>query len=326
MLKFSNITPRMIRKGSVILKAQGVSGLLDIIFRHFIPRHLACYEHCCPFFQGKIGLEIGGPSGKFKWNGLLPIYTVADRIDNCNFSNKTTWEGRVTEGVTFHFNKRRMPGNQYVSEATNLSKITTASYDFVLSSHTLEHIANPLQALSEWTRVLKENGLLVLVIPHKDGTFDHRRPVTSLAHLIQDFEQQVTEADLTHLEEILRLHDLAKDTGEGDFASFEQRSKQNLENRCLHHHVFDTSLAVELIHHIGLQIFAVEVLKPNDIVVVAQKPVRGQEVRNERFRALDAAPCWHSPFSSDQCHPISSITFSPTFSITSLRSTRGCKA
>ncbi len=120
--------------------------------------------------------------------------------------------------------------------------------------------ANPLQALSEWTRVLREEGLLVLVIPHKDGTFDHRRPVTSLAHLIQDFEQQVTEADLTHLEEILRLHDLTKDTGEGDFESFRQRSIKNLDNRRLHHHVSNTSLAVEVIHHIGLQILAVEAI------------------------------------------------------------------
>ena len=323
MLKFARM---VLRKGFAALKTQGVSGSLDIAFRYFVPRHLACYEQCSALFQGKIGLEIGGPSGKFRWNGLLPIYTVAARIDNCNFGDKTTWEGCITEGATFHFDKRRRPGNQYVAEATHLSQIMPASYDFVLSSHTLEHIANPLKALSEWTRVLKENGLLVLVLPHKDGTFDHRRPRTTLAHCIQDFEQQITEADLTHLEEILRLHDLTKDPGAGDFESFKQRSKQNLENRCLHHHVFDTSLAVELVHHIGLQIFAVEVFKPYDIFVVARKPTRGQEVRNEKFRGIDTVPCWHSPFPSDHCHPMSSMAFSPKFSITSLRSTRGCKA
>jgi SAM-dependent methyltransferase len=291
---------KMLRKVYITLKGQGVSGLLALGFRYFIPRHLACYERCMPFFQGKIGLEIGGPSGKFKWNGLLPIYTVADQIDNCNFSNNTTWEGCIKEGATFHYAKRRMPGNQYVAEATNLSNINSATYDFVLSSHTLEHIANPLQALSEWTRVLKEKGLLVLVIPHKDGTFDHKRPVTSLAHLIQDFEHQVTEADLAHLEEILRLHDLRVDTGEGDFESFKQRSKKNLENRCLHHHVFNTSLAVEVIQHIGLQILSVEAIKPNDIFIVAQKPARGQKVRNERFSDIATTSCWLSPFPSDQ--------------------------
>lgn len=290
----------MIRKVYAKLKTEGVTGLVDAVFRRIIPRHLACYQHCRPFFQSKIGLEIGGPSERFKRSGLLPVYTVADRIDNCNFSNDTTWEGSVTEGATFRFDKRRAPGDQYIAEATNLGNIMSASYDFILSSHTLEHIANPIQALSEWTRVLKEEGLLALVIPHRDGTFDHRRPVTSLAHLIQDFEHQVTEADMTHLEEILRLHDLAKDPGAGAFESFKQRSKRNLENRCLHHHVFDTRLAVEVIHHIGLQILAVHVVKPYDIIVVAQKPKRGQEVKNERFRGIDTTPCWHSPFPSDQ--------------------------
>ncbi len=316
----------VLRKGFVILRAQGLSGMLGMVFRRLVPRHLSCYEDHRQFFHGKNGLEIGGPSGIFSWNGLLPIYTVAERIDNCNFSNDTTWEGRIAEGATFHFDRRRIPGNQYVADATDLSRMTSASYDFVMSSHTLEHVANPLKALSEWIRVLKEGGLLVLVVPHKDGTFDHRRPVTSLTHLVEDFEQHVTEADLTHLDEILELHDLAKDTGEGDFESFKQRSKRNLENRCLHHHVFDTRLVVELTHYVELQILAVEIVKPNNIVVMAQKPVQGQDVRNDRFRGVAATPCWHSPFPTDQCHPISSMAFRPTFSITSLRSTRGCKA
>ncbi len=122
----------MIRRAYVKLKAQGVTGLLASVFRNVIPRHLACYQHCRPFFQSKIGLEIGGPSRKFKRSGLLPVYTVADRIDNCNFSNNTTWEGSIKEGATFHYDKRRVPGKQYIADATNLTNITSASYDFVL--------------------------------------------------------------------------------------------------------------------------------------------------------------------------------------------------
>jgi hypothetical protein len=109
MLKRVNI---VFRKGFVILRAQGLSGMLDMVFRRLVPRHLSCYEDYRQFFHGKNGLEIGGPSGIFSWNGLLPIYTVAERIDNCNFSNDTTWEGRIAERAKFHFDKRRMPGNQ----------------------------------------------------------------------------------------------------------------------------------------------------------------------------------------------------------------------
>ena len=30
-------------------------------------------------------------------------------------------------------------------------------------------------------------GALLLVVPHREGTFDHRRPVTELEHLVADF-------------------------------------------------------------------------------------------------------------------------------------------
>ena len=290
----------MIRKGLAELKARGLRAVLTAVFRRLIPRRFSSYRRYKPFFQDRIGLEIGGSSGMFERRGYLPIYTLAARVDNCNFGHRTIWEGAIEEGATFRFNKRRAPGNQYIAEATDLGHIEPASYDFVLSSHTLEHIANPLKALSEWIRILKDEGVLVLVVPHKDGTFDHRRPVTSLQHLIQDFENHVTEADLTHLNEIIELHDLAQDPEAGALQAFKQRSQRNLENRCLHHHVFDTRLAVEVVHYMGLKILDVAAFHPFNILIIAQKPARASQFLNDRFRDLNTTPCWHSPFPSDQ--------------------------
>jgi SAM-dependent methyltransferase len=298
--KAGDVGDGMIRRTYDVLRTLGMKGLAEIVVRRVIPRRLACYERYKPLLENKIGLEIGGPSGNFKRRGLLPVYPIADRIDNCNFGSNTTWEGRVTEGPTFHYDKRHSPGIQYVAEATDLRRIASSTYDFVLSSHTLEHVANPLKALAEWIRVTKEQGLVVLILPHRDGTFDHKRPVTSLAHLMQDLAQEIEEDDLTHLEEILRLHDMSRDPDAGDFESFRQRSENNLENRCLHHHVFDTRLAVELAHHVGLQILAVEVQKPYDICVMAQKPILGRAPDNARFRGIDSTPFWQSPFPSDR--------------------------
>ena len=44
--------------------------------------------------------------------------------------------------------------------------------DVVFSAHCLEHCANPLAVLLEWTRILKADGKMVLVLPHADRTFD----------------------------------------------------------------------------------------------------------------------------------------------------------
>jgi SAM-dependent methyltransferase len=274
-----------------------IKGKIGLESRTIPPPPLTCYQKCRRFLQGKIGLEIGGPTWNFRQTGLFPVYTIADRIDNCNFSNNTIWEGSIKEGATFRFDERRPPGNQYIAEGTNLTDIPSASYDFVLSVGTLEHIANPLQALLEWTRALKQNGLLVLMVPFRDNHWDHNRPVTSFAHLIQDFEQQVTEGDLTHLEEIYSVEPYLRENETNDPRPYEVRkefSKENLKHRTLHHHVFDACLAAEIVHHVGLQILGMKVIKPHSIWVVAQKPMQGQEVHNERFRGTDTPPIWHS--------------------------------
>ena len=86
-----------------------------------------------------------------------------------------------------HTTRRGRLVGRLIRDATSLDGIEDASYDVVLASHTLEHIANPLLALSEWRRVVGADGHLVLVLPHLENTFDHRRPVTTLEHIEADF-------------------------------------------------------------------------------------------------------------------------------------------
>jgi SAM-dependent methyltransferase len=206
----------------------------------------------------------------------------------------------IREGLTFRYDEQHAPGYQYIIEATDLAVIASNTYDFVLSSHTLEHTANPLRALREWLRVLKAPGLLVLVLPHKDGTFDHRRPVTPLEHLVEDFERGTAEEDLTHLPEILARHDLRRDPEAGDFAAFKTRSERNFENRCLHHHVFDSEAVVRLIDYMGLELRALEPMRPYHIFAVAEKLSGGQPPHNQAFWGKRAEYRRRSPFPSDR--------------------------
>jgi len=48
----------------------------------------------------------------------------------------------------------------------------------VFASHTLKHIENPLKALTEWLRITKNKGYIILVLPEKSFCFDHRRDVS----------------------------------------------------------------------------------------------------------------------------------------------------
>jgi SAM-dependent methyltransferase len=282
------------------MRSIGPVGLTLAIYRRVVARPIAGFDLCRKFVTGTIGLEIGGPSAIFARRGLLPVYPVAARIDNCNFSARTIW-GSATEGEAgFLFDKRRPRGKQSFFEATDLSAISSNSYDFVLSSHVLEHVANPLLALSEWIRVIKPGGILALVVPHREGTFDHRRSVTDLEHLVADFDRGTTEADTTHHAEILRLHDLSRDPEAGDMEAFRARVANNFENRGVHHHVFNTALAVKLIDYSGLQILAVKAARPFHIVVIAQKLTDGQIRHNEKFTGKHATYRSSSPFATDR--------------------------
>ena len=276
------------------------SPLLHKLIHKIIPDRLRCYAREREAFTGKTGIEFGGPSSIFAARGIFPVYPLALRIDNCNFDSQTLWEGRIEPQHGFHFDPRREPGQQFVAEATDLRFLPDGGYDFVLSSHMLEHSANPLKALREWLRLLKPGGTLFLVLPHREGTFDHRRPVTPLTHLVEDFERQRGEDDLTHLPEILSLHDLRRDPGAGGFEAFKARSERNRENRGLHHHVFDTRLAVELLDHVGVRIRAVESTFPFHIAALATRLESGQRPDNTEFLGPHAPYRSASPFRSDR--------------------------
>jgi SAM-dependent methyltransferase len=56
------------------------------------------------------------------------------------------------------------------------------AFDFVLASHVIEHIPDPIRALEEWRRVARL--YIFLVVPHRDRTFDRNRPLTPLSELI----------------------------------------------------------------------------------------------------------------------------------------------
>src|SRR6266852_2666205 len=205
--------------------------------RRLLRRRLPGLEWYLSVFGEKSGLEIGGPSQIFSEEGAIPVYNVLRSLDNCLFSSRTIWEEEVQEGLKFRYHSLRPLGNQFVLEGARLQTIGDSSYDCVLASHTLEHIANPLQALKEWKRVSRKDGLLLLLLPHKNGTFDWRRPTTSIAHMVEDFRS---------------------------------RCLQNYAYRAMHHHVFDTPTAVALLNHAGFQVLRVDHLKPFHVILIAR--------------------------------------------------------
>jgi SAM-dependent methyltransferase len=88
-------------------------------------------------------------------------------------------------------------------DADRLSAFADESQDFVIASHVLEHLANPLAMLVDIHRVLRPGGLLVLLLPDRHRTFDRQRPPTPLLHLVDEYRHDVRVVDDEHIVEFM---------------------------------------------------------------------------------------------------------------------------
>ena len=63
------------------------------------------------------------------------------------------------------------------------------SQDFIVANHFLEHCEDPIRTIETHLGKLKPGGVLFYAVPDKRYTFDFRRPVTPLEHMVADHEQ-----------------------------------------------------------------------------------------------------------------------------------------
>lgn len=88
-----------------------------------------------------------------------------------------------------------------LSDSESFPTIESNSLDFVIANHVIEHLTDPIRALREWHRILREGGLLYLAVPDKRFTFDHKRRRTTREHLLEDHASQLPphERNRAHL-------------------------------------------------------------------------------------------------------------------------------
>jgi SAM-dependent methyltransferase len=89
-------------------------------------------------------------------------------------------------------------------DVDRLSALADESQDFVIASHILEHLADPLTQIAEIHRVVKPGGVVLVFLPDRRHTFDRKRSPTPLAHLIAEHRDRVTVVSDEHIEDYLR--------------------------------------------------------------------------------------------------------------------------
>ena len=239
-------------------------------YKKYMNRDRQIYTKNKKLFENETGIEIGGPSPVFSEEGPIPFYKIVKRLDNNNYRDKTFW-GKIDEGENFQFNKNKPNGKQFIADATDLSIISDNFYDFILASHIIEHIANPIKALYEWKRIIKPGGYIAIIAPHMQYTFDRRRPLTNLDHIINDYKHNTQESDNTHFKEVIDLHDVPNDSTVASYEDHVKRTLDNINTRIVHQHTFDMNLLIELLNYCDFKIIDAQFFKPYHIMVIAQK-------------------------------------------------------
>lgn len=142
-----------------------------------------------PYLRGP-GLDIG--AGCFK---ILPhAVSVDNGIDHQLF------------GIQFK-------PDIYIQNAEDMSQFGSQSWQWVYSSHLLEHLEKPAKALREWWRLVKQGGYLILYLPHEDLYPKVGTPEANVDHKMDLNEQKVI--------------DWMKEIGPWDLERCEQRNEED---------------------------------------------------------------------------------------------------
>lgn len=128
------------------------------------------------------GIEIGG-SAHNPFN-----------LQNCKNVDYTDDMETVFKLGEYKMCGEKMPVD-IIAEGDNLP-LEDNSVDFVINSHVIEHFFDPIKAIKEWMRVIKPNGYLFIIVPHKMRIFDENRPITTLQELIDRHEGRINPDDV----------------------------------------------------------------------------------------------------------------------------------
>jgi SAM-dependent methyltransferase len=78
-------------------------------------------------------------------------------------------------------------GSSTLIEQLVAARNELGSFDYIIASHSFEHLPNPIKFLQGCGRVLKEGGLLSMAIPDKRACFDYFRPRSTLGEWAEAF-------------------------------------------------------------------------------------------------------------------------------------------
>jgi len=149
-------------------------------------------------------------SDLFEYRGeLYPEYLRGGNA--CQFIAPTAAHFCKGRGLDIGASRWPLPGSEPVelTQGRDGNGLPEGAWDFIFSSHCLEHLTNPIAALEHWQTRLQAGGTLFLYLPHPDMVY--WRPQHCRKHLHAWAPAQMAQIlrDLGYVDVIHGERDLA---------------------------------------------------------------------------------------------------------------------
>lgn len=133
-----------------------------------------------------------------------------------------------------------------VADVETMDCIDDRSVDFIVANHVLEHVENPLRAFQTIHRVLNLGGIAFIALPDKRFSFDRKRSITPIDHLIADYERGPAWSREAHYEDwVSNAFGLQGDKRREMVAMFMARQLN------IHFHVWDYAAMGEMFRYVA---------------------------------------------------------------------------
>lgn len=89
--------------------------------------------------------------------------------------------------------ERNIEDVDFVGNASDIGRIVTGEYDYLISSHNFEHLPDPIRFLQGAESLLAEGGKLIMALPDCRYTFDRFRTHTLFGEWLAAYKEQRAE-------------------------------------------------------------------------------------------------------------------------------------
>jgi len=132
-----------------------------------------------------------------------------------------------------------------IDDGERLATVAAESQDFIVANHFLEHCENPIGTIRNHLSKLRPGGVLFYAVPDKRYTFDFRRPVTPLEHIVADHREGPERSRREHYDEWSSL--VVGEEGEAPEDADARARRLEAEAYSIHMHVWTQSEFLRLV-------------------------------------------------------------------------------